>query len=492
MSIPRARALVVVLVALITASGASAMAQAQPPPSTGIGPLNFSGTFRTRAEAWQWFEGEANSDYAYSGSILRLSLGQQKRALDWQIEMAAPFLLGLPDDAIAPGAQGQLGLGAAYFGANDRSRNAAMLFPKQAFVRFKSLGGNGAHGIRLGRFEFVEGTEATPKNPTLAAVKRDRLAHRLIGHFGWSHVGRSFDGLSYVYNTERNNFTFLGARPTRGVFQVDGWGGLDIGVFFGAFTRPVGGKQSAGEFRLFGIYYHDWRENVLKTDNRPAGVRRLDAGNVRIATAGGHYLHALETPRGTVDFLLWGAFQTGRWGVQDHRAFAATLEAGYQPNASWLKPWFRAGFHHGSGDSDPGDNKHATFFQVLPTPRWLARFPFYNLMNIQDAYGQVMVRPGPRWNLRTDLHALRLASRHDLWYQGGGAFQPWTFGYAGRPGNGRRGMATVLDISADYRVNANVSLGAYFANAWGRRLMESIYPKGGTARLAYLELTSRF
>ena len=137
----------------------------------------------------------------FSGSLLRLSLGEQRRTVDWQVECAVPVLLGLPDQAIAPGAQGQLGFGASYFAANDRNRDVAMPFIKQGFIRFKNLGGNEAHSLRLGRVEFIEGQEATPKNATLAAVKRDRLWHRLLGNFVFTHVGRSFDGLHYAYNT---------------------------------------------------------------------------------------------------------------------------------------------------------------------------------------------------------------------------------------------------------------------------------------------------
>ena len=80
-----------------------------------------------------------------------------------------------PSGAIAPGAQGQLGMGGTYYAANGSHRNSAMVFPKQAFIRFHHLGGGEAHSIRLGRFEFTDGSEMTPKNATLAALKRDLL-----------------------------------------------------------------------------------------------------------------------------------------------------------------------------------------------------------------------------------------------------------------------------------------------------------------------------
>src|SRR5215467_2559347 len=216
-----------------------------------IGGVTVAGSLRTRVESWDWFSGSADNDYTYPGSILRLSLSQSRKPVDWQVELALPFLLALPDNAIAPGSQGQLGLGATYFATNGRATNAAMLFPKQGFIRFNELGGVAGQSLRLGRMEFIDGTEASPKDPTLAALKRDRIAHRLIGNFGFSDVGRTFDGVQYSLNRSKWNVTLLAARPTRGVFQVDGWGELKASVFYGALTGQLPGKRSSAEWRIF-------------------------------------------------------------------------------------------------------------------------------------------------------------------------------------------------------------------------------------------------
>src|SRR5437764_11990768 len=154
-----------------------AAAQSSASTSMKAGDLAISGSLRTRVESWDWFGGNANSDYTFPGSILRLSLSESRKVFDWQIEFALPFVLGLPDGAIAPGAQGQLGFGATYFAANGRNTNTAMLFAKQGFIRFNEVGGVGGQSLKLGRMEFVDGTEVTPKDATLAAVKRDRIAH---------------------------------------------------------------------------------------------------------------------------------------------------------------------------------------------------------------------------------------------------------------------------------------------------------------------------
>ncbi|MEO8368752.1 MAG: alginate export family protein [Candidatus Solibacter sp.] len=482
---------VVALVILFGYSLSGAFAQSAAPPPLKIGYVTVSGSLRTRVESWDWFQGAANNDYTFPGSIFRFSLARTVKSYDWQLEFAAPFLIGLPDDAIAPGAQGQLGFGATYFAANQRNTNAAMVFAKQAFIRFKSLGAG--QSLKLGRMEFIDGTEVAPKNATLAALKGDRVAHRLIGNFGFSDVGRSFDGAQYSLNRSKLNLTLFGGRPTRGVFQVDGWGEVNVNVFYGAVTGQASTKKGAGEWRIFGLGYQDYRDGVLKTDNRPAPVRTADHEHINIGTFGGHFIHTVETQAGALDVLAWGALQTGSWGNLAHRAGAFAAEGGWQPAVvKSLKPWLRAGYNYASGDKDASDSTHGTFFQVLPTPRVYARFPFFNMMNYRDVFGELVLRPSKRVTVRSDVHSLRLANRNDLWYSGGGVFQPWTFGYTGRASNGQSSLANLYDLSVDYNANQHLALGAYYGHAAGKLVIQAIYPQGKNGNLGYLEMMFRF
>lgn len=464
------------------------------PPPAGPKPIRWGsvliqGSVRSRVEAWNWFEPDSGDpSYVFNGTIARLALSQTGEHVDWQVEFAAPLLLGLPQNAVAPGTQGQLGLGANYFLANDRARNAIGFFAKQAWLRFK----HGKHQVRLGRFEYLDGSEMVPKSATLAAVKRDRVNMRLLGHFGWAHVGRSFDGLHYTYSKPSQNFTFVGAVPTRGVFQTDGWGQTNSAFGYAAYTRPWGAKSHSAETRLFALHYQDWRR-ILKTDDRALAPRRNDLASIRVQTFGGHSLHAVEGAHGTCDLLLWGAVQTGRWGVQSHRAHAFDIEGGFQPKvAPKLKPWFRAGFYDGSGDSDPADSRHGTFFQVLPTPRPFARFPFFNMMNNRDVFGMMILRPHGKVTVSSEMHALRLSNRNDLWYAGGGVFQPWSFGYLGRATSGARSLANLYDTSVEYRYRPDLTFTFYYGYAQGLAVTRAIYPKGKNAGLGYIEANFRF
>jgi hypothetical protein len=304
-------------------------------------------------------------------------------------------------------------------------------------------------------------------------------------------VGRSFDGGHYVYNRPGLNITAIGAIPTRGVFQVDGWGQVDVGLGYLSMTKPISRGRTAGELRLFGIYYNDWR-NVLKVDNRPLIARALDTEGIRIGTFGGHYLHAAETGAGTVDFVAWGALQAGSWGLLDHRAGSGFVEAGIQPRGVAGRPWIRGGFHHGSGDGNGADNRHGTFFQLLPTPRPFARFPFFNMMNNQDLYAVGILRPHAQVTVSTEVHGLWLAQREDLWYAGGGAFQPWSFGYLGRPSLGNRSLATLWDVSTEVRATPYLTLVGYFGQAHGRDVLSALYGRQPNGRFGYIEALYRF
>jgi hypothetical protein len=153
----------------------------------------------------------------------------------------------------------RVALGGACAAANDGQANVVGIFPEQVFVRLGAPAGSPGHALRVGRMEFVEGAEVAARNPALAALERERIAHRLLGTFAFSHVGRSLDGGLYAYDAGAWNATALAARATQGVFNVDGWPGLDVTVGYAAVTRRDSEARPA-ELRAFVLPYHDARE----------------------------------------------------------------------------------------------------------------------------------------------------------------------------------------------------------------------------------------
>lgn len=487
---------------LATAAGQANIAPVAAPAPTPtpakqleIGDINVSGSLRVRVENWDWWETPGFDDhYTFGAAVLRLSLGQQKEKVDWLVEGEFPVLINVPERAVAPGQQGQLGHGGSYFAANSRQDGSAIL--KQAFVRVKKIFGDDHSSLRFGRMEFADGAEGISTDPTIATLKRDSISQRLIGNFGFTHVGRSFDAIQYSRSTKEGTFTFFGGRPTEGVFQLRGLKQLDVDLWYSSYTKPIANKKGFSELRVLGLHYHDGR-GALKADNRPVALRRVDRDNIRITTVGGNYVAALKSTKGTVDLLAWGVGQFGSWGNQTHRAGAIVFEGGIQPSGALTKhkTWLRGGYSRSTGDSNATDNRHTTFFQVLPTPRPYARFPFFNMMNMEDVYGQLRIKPHSRVALRGDVHRLRLSAANDLWYSGGGAFQETTFGYAGRLSGGGRGLGTLFDLSADITIDPTTTLTLYGAGVRGGTVQSLIYPAGGknpTSRYFYAELTKRF
>lgn len=474
-----------------------AAAVAKPAPATlpviRLGSITLSGNLRTRVEGFDWFQPTSGDNtYAYSGNLLRIGLSQRKETFDWNAEFAVPFILGLPANPTGPGAQGALGVGGNYFVANGRKQNIAGIFPKQMYIRFTQIGGSKAHTLKVGRFEFLDGSETAPANATLANLKANRVNQRLIGAFQWTDVGRSFDGVQYGFTKKGGTFAFVGGVPTRGVFQADGWGWNKVGFGYTSLTKAWGTGLHKAETRGLALFYDDWR-SVLKTDNRAAGVRAGEFSNIKIWTAGGNSIHVIETGSGALDAVVWGVMQTGQWGNQGHSAYAFDVEGGWQPKIlPKLKPWLRGGYSVTSGDGNPNDNTHGTFFQVLPTPRPYARFPFFNMMNNIDRFGSLTLRPHAKITTTSEFHSLSMQNANDLWYQGGGAFQPWSFGYVGRPVSGQKSLANLYDTQVEYRMNPRFTFLAYYGYAQGLAAMRAVYPLGKNGSFGYGEVLIRF
>jgi len=445
---------------------------------------------RTRVNPWQWFAAPPQSEtYTYVESLLRVGVAQRIRKWDWQLELSQPAVLGLPSDAVSPvTAQGQMGLGGTYFAANGNNTNPASAFLKQGFVRYHF--GEPDKMVRVGRFEFFDGMETRPANATIGWLETNRIAQRLIGNFGFSNAQRSFDGIDGHYGSGAWDITAMAARADQGVFNMNGNPQLNVDLQYLAFTKSELNQHVL--WRAFGIAYHDGRTGVTKTDNRALAVRAGDHQNIRIGTYGGNFLATFPAGPGNADFLFWGALQNGSWGTQGHSANAATVEGGYQLRKAKTAPWVRGGWFRSSGDDNPTDTEHHTFFQMLPTPRVYARIPFYNQMNSTDEFVQVMDTPSKNLVLRSDLRWLRLTSSNDLWYQGGGAFDNKVFGFTGRPSNGYSSLSSVFDVSADWQATKSVALNFYYAHVWGKSVIEKIYPVNPKAQYGYVEFVYRW
>jgi Alginate export len=479
---------VTIIFSAIGVFGQSSSTPSAPAPQS-TSPVSISIYDRTRSENWQWFAAPPQSEtYSYLGSLLRIGVGQTTRKIDWQLELSQPAVLFAPDDAISQiPAQGQLGLGATYYAANENNRNAAAAFFKQGFVRYR-FGED--RNLRVGRFEFFDGQETKPKNQNLAWLQTNRIAQRLVGNFGFSSAQRSFDGVDGHFGMGSWDLTAVAARADQGVFNMNGNPELNVDLQYMALTRSQFKQHLV--WRAFGLGYHDGRTGITKTDNRPLPARKGDHNNIRVGTYGGDVIASMPALHGQFDLLAWGVLQNGQWGSLNQSSKAGTVEGGYQFLKVPSTPWIRCGYFYGSGDTNATDDRHQTFFQALPTPWIYAHFPFYNLMNNKDGFVQVIDHPSRRFDVRGDVHWLQLASHSDLWYTGGGAYDNKVFGYVGRPSNGHSSLATEFEFTSSWQASKSITMNFYYGYANGKNTVASIYPNDHNAQFGYAELIYRW
>jgi hypothetical protein len=112
----------------------------------------------------------------------------------------------------------------------------------------------------MGRFEYLDGLEVLTGDPTLDWLKRVRLSQRLISPIGFTHVGRSFDGVKAAYDHSLFNLTAMASHPRQGGFDIDGMDEIDaIDLLSATLTVKSSAWIPRSEGRFFYIYYGDDR-----------------------------------------------------------------------------------------------------------------------------------------------------------------------------------------------------------------------------------------
>lgn len=488
MNLPGRRGGTAVAATLAAVTLAAAGAAAQPAaPTWELGDVTIKPTLsdRARTEVVDWFDpGTPGVDesYTFFANVIRFGAVAQRESVTVTVEGQEVQLFDLPTDA--PG----LGPGAVYY-ANTRQSTQREVHLRRGSLAWKVDPVPGL-AVEGGRFFLNDGTETTPTDASLAWVKKARVSQRLIGAFDYTHVGRSFDGGVLKYDRKPWNLTFTGGLPTAGGFNISANNHIgDLYILYAAATATEPAWLPRSDLRLFWFYYADDRD-VVAVDNRPLAARQADGDAIDIHTIGANFAKIWSAGSGEIDVLGWVAGQTGSWQSQDHAAWALALEAGYRFVDLRGKPWLRLGWYRGSGDDDPDDGDHDTFFQGLPTARLYAQTPFYNMMNNQDLFVQAIVAPWEGGSLRVDYHRLWASEDRDLVYAGGGAtLSEPLFGYSGFAAGGHHDLANFVDVSLAQAITPRVQAAVYYGHAFGGSAVEAQFPGSDQLDYGYLELT---
>jgi len=393
---------------------------------------------RFRVEGWDAFTNE--TDF-YTANRARLHLTYTWRDLLSLVgEVQDLRLNGLSPDLTGPGA-----IYRANSGGDDEAGGTGV---RQLFLELRPVEGGFA---RVGRQDVKLGAEAAYAEPDWRYLKTLRLGERLVGTVGWTQAERAYDGVSAGLDRGGHVLYAFAARPTTGLFDVDSayrdMRQVEVGGLSWTVKRDTWLPNA--ELEAFAVGYRDDRA----TDH--GGL----AKGVLIYTVGGSFLGIGPLGPGKVDLLLWGAGQWGRYSTLHQGAEAGMAELGYQIPQLPARPWLRAGVNAASGDSDPTDRRHGTFFNLLPT-----NHPYYGFadqlafQNLVDSFLQLRLTPHEKLALNLFVHRFVLASKADARYSGSGAFNESVFGFNAQPSRGRRNVGTEYDAVATLTPDPHLTL----------------------------------
>jgi hypothetical protein len=446
----------VILVLGVAAAGSARAADPPPPPADGLHlrpslswqhgahRVDLGLSLRSRVEVWSAYVDHSD---AYAGTRARAKLGYRYgERFAFTAELQQLYLDGMTEHGT--------GALALYRNANDGRDRAFGTDLRQLQAELRPLAGA---WLRVGRQDVKLGTEVAYPEPDWKYLKSARLGERLVGTVGWSHAERAFDGVAAGWDLGGHLLHGFGAQPTTGVFAVDDayeplWELRTGGVSWTVKRDTWLPHTELGVFALV----HD--------DERDPDDGGLAGGDVEVTTFGAHALGVFPLGPGALDVLLWVAGQAGDYAGQDQRAAAGIVEAGYQLRALPWTPWLRAGVNVASGDGDPGDGDHETFFNGLPTNHLYYGFAdqlaFQNLLN---PFLQLRLAPHPMLTLNAFVHWFQLVTRDDARYSGTGAFDRKGFGFTANPSSGQRDVGIEYDLVATVTPHRVVTVEAGFS-----------------------------
>jgi hypothetical protein len=443
----------------------------------------------TRVETWSFFTpfaGDVDPDYTLVGNRATLAVSLRGRHVDLRGAFQYAQLLGAPNDASY---LGPLGPGASYFDASGAPRSY------QLYIRAMSMRVKGAGlSVEVGRTDFTSAADGPPRSAAIERLTSERLAGRLIGGAEWTPFERAFDGVRLDLGRRRWRATSALIFPTQGAFEESAnptisalrvvTGTLAIG--WPGREDSTGESVPSSELQVFAAHYRDRRSVSGRPDNAD---RVADSVDVAIGTIGVSHVSVIPWRGGQFQSVVWAAGQGGDWYGLEHRAFSAIAEGGYEFRSKW-QPGVRAGYLYASGDDEPGDGRHETFFPLLPTTMPALLGGTFAQMNLRQLFAGGRLTLSPRFGVSASVSQLSLARPGDCWYSGTGATasRGTYFGFFARPSGFATGLGTLVQAGAETTVARHWRLKADVGVMRGGDVVRQLF--SGT-RLVVFALESR-
>lgn len=341
--------------------------------------------------------------------------------------------------------------------------------------------------------------------PVTLKVGRQELIYaeeRIIGAFGWNNIGRVFDAAKVGLT---NGWFQADAFASRVVIPEDERFNVanDYDWFSGIYATS--GKVPGHQLDLFFLSRNASPQAATAEPSPQApqpSARDIYTVGARLKSAPGQF--------GNWDYALDAMGQFGNYadsrsgapaGRLDHQAYAVVVQGGYTFKDAWATPRLGLEYAHGSGDSDPKDDKHETFENLFPTNhKFYGYMDLLSLQNVHDIRLIYQVRPHPRASLALEGHAFWLADTHDSFYTAagtprGGANATAGTGYGVNPDYSHF-LGTEVDLVAGFALTRYAQLEAGIGHFFPGSYIESSLSAPGygseDASFAYLQMNVRF
>lgn len=255
----------------------------------------------------------------------------------------------------------------------------------QGYVEYRNIGDTGL-GFKIGRQELSYGDQ------------------RLVGAFGWSNIGRSFDAAMLFYDDSD--------------LRVDGFISTTHESFTADSDAEFGGvyamikKTPVGQIDLYALIKRDAR--LLY-----AGEFAPELGDLMVNTFGLRLAGSLgDTP---LSYKGEFAFQTGDYGPDSLEAWALHASAAWKVDAGFGLV-ILGEYNYATGDADPTDGTVETFDNLFPTNHnKYGYIDFVGWRNIKNIRFGVSATPAKGHTVAADYHLFSLAETADNAYRASGA-----------------------------------------------------------------------
>lgn len=339
--------------------------------------------------------------------------------------------------------------------------------------------------FRVGRQEIIWGTPAVG-DP----------GHRMMGDFGWSNIGNTFDAIRIMWDTERYGAEAFASVLRKHEFPTAQSGAAtnlahrsddDRNLFGSKFTM----KKLIPQGTLELMYLIDQDDQEFNSAENPGMTRaainaRGAKKNLDLAVHDFGF-RAVGKVQKAIDYFSEYHYQVGDFRGRTHAAMAGALGGGYTFDKVMWKPRLGYEFDWSPGDPTPGGhfnadgtqklagNKHRTFHNFYPTNH--AHYGYIDMMswkNMRAHKFQLKTFPTKKLTAWADFWMFRKDQSADGWYNAGqgampGATPSLTNGkfVAGRSlATDQRDISNLgkeLDLTMTYSLYKNVGLMAGYS-----------------------------